>query len=96
MQAMVNEARLNISTHALREEGDPQYFFFANAVCYFYPRPPRGGRLMRRRPSSGGRSISTHALREEGDAWGGRPPGDMIYFYPRPPRGGRPASPGGG
>ena len=37
-----------ISIHALREEGDSPSFrhFFTNS--YFYPRPPRGGRLCNR------------------------------------------------
>ena len=36
---------LNISIHALREEGDPEYYRTGCAVKNFYPRPPRGGRL---------------------------------------------------
>ena len=35
---------------------------------YFYPRPPRGGRLYKRRLCDVLVSISIHALREEGDA----------------------------
>ena len=34
---------------------------------YFYPRPPRGGRLVVAYCSDAGRGISIHALREEGD-----------------------------
>ena len=33
----------------------------------FYPRPPRGGRLVLLRPASQTSPISIHALREEGD-----------------------------
>ena len=33
-----------ISIHALREEGDRPLSGVASKVCYFYPRPPRGGR----------------------------------------------------
>ena len=33
-----------ISIHALREEGDPLSTRALAARCYFYPRPPRGGR----------------------------------------------------
>ena len=55
-----------ISIHALREEGDN---FFAASSCRrsnFYPRPPRGGRLVV------------------------QPFGQTLEdFYPRPPRGGR-------
>ena len=34
-----------ISIHALREEGDRIPFMVSIAAEYFYPRPPRGGRL---------------------------------------------------
>ena len=34
-----------ISIHALREEGDPSSTLLLWRVPYFYPRPPRGGRL---------------------------------------------------
>ena len=36
--------RNHISTHALREEGDPTMPDTCATACYFYPRPPRGGR----------------------------------------------------
>ena len=36
-----------ISIHALREEGDRTFLAFCVASCYFYPRPPRGGRRWR-------------------------------------------------
>ena len=41
---------------------------------YFYPRPPRGGRLRPAHPCAGRTDISIHALREEGDpaCWSGR------------------------
>ena len=56
---------------------------------YFYPRPPRGGRLTRPalpsagpyfypRPPRGGRPLSSRASSFS-----------TSYFYPRPPRGGR-------
>ena len=56
---------------------------------YFYPRPPRGGRL-----SAGGclqlsSDISIHALREEGDVTSPDSRLQIPDFYPRPPRGGR-------
>ena len=59
------------------------------ARSYFYPRPPRGGRLVDHILHHPLHRISIHALREEGD---GFPTGaglSIIYFYPRPPRGGR-------
>ena len=34
-----------ISIHALREEGDPGLRPLLSLHTYFYPRPPRGGRL---------------------------------------------------
>ncbi len=34
-----------ISIHALREEGDFKCAWSISVPCYFYPRPPRGGRL---------------------------------------------------
>ena len=84
---------VDISTHALREEGDPVMLLRGTRFCgYFYPRPPRGGRPGLRisarcidrhfypRPPRGGRRVS--ALRIC----------NIIYFYPRPPRGGRPGS----
>ena len=56
---------------------------------YFYPRPPRGGRLCNAWSHGVAIGISIHALREEGDP---APPGStpsQTDFYPRPPRGGR-------
>ena len=56
---------------------------------YFYPRPPRGGRLSTSHLHNSTFCISIHALREEGDfpASVARP--KLANFYPRPPRGGR-------
>ena len=62
----------HISIHALREEGDfPRYARTARRSD-FYPRPPRGGRLIQSWDMAFTKSISIHALREEGDR--GRPP----------------------
>ena len=58
---------MHISIHALREEGDrPRKSSYA-LQSYFYPRPPRGGRLGRFVQLCRYRNISIHALREEGD-----------------------------
>ena len=57
----------DISTHALREEGDGQGGKHADGGTYFYPRPPRGGRHTTTGETYRVTSISTHALREEGD-----------------------------
>ena len=59
-------AAMLISIHALREEGDSVRPAPPSSLCYFYPRPPRGGRprypgVMRKfhyfypRPPRGGR-----------------------------------------
>ena len=80
-----------ISIHALREEGDVCRYSPSHSHPYFYPRPPRGGRLVAIEPKDSGRAISIHALREEGDTTFMPRLAPERYFYPRPPRGGRPA-----
>ena len=58
---------MQISIHALREEGDKPPPLCWHWTSYFYPRPPRGGRQsLKARRLVGGR-ISIHALCEEGD-----------------------------
>ena len=59
-------------------------------ILYFYPRPPRGGRLTWEIVAAACISISIHALREEGDPRRLRRCLLPCHFYPRPPRGGRP------
>ena len=56
-----------ISIHALREEGDLMALPSLSRMAYFYPRPPRGGRLYIIRNNHIPDLISIHALREEGD-----------------------------
>ena len=58
---------VNISIHALREEGDKS--IPGNGLPYqnFNPRPPRGGRLSSSGTNDKQVMISIHALREEGD-----------------------------
>ena len=56
---------------------------------YFYPRPPRGGRLWLPLVWCPCAGISIHALREEGDCRGSSRTSVSKDFYPRPPRGGR-------
>ena len=58
---------LRISIHALREEGDSAATSCCSAGSYFYPRPPRGGRLEAFDRVAAAVKISIHALREEGD-----------------------------
>ena len=67
-----------ISIHALREEGDDALFCHDCTEDYFYPRPPRGGRLPRStllskpdtyfypRPPRGGRRILLRARSRHG------------------------------
>ena len=79
-----------ISTHALREEGDGTIWRTPPSTSNFYPRPPRGGRPASTTIRFTLSAISTHALREEGDGAGHCQIGLGRNFYPRPPRGGRP------
>ncbi len=65
-----------ISIHALREEGDVRSSSFASCMCYFYPRPPRGGRRSVLLFGVQQVLISIHALREEGDS------GDKTQLVP--------------
>ena len=58
----------DISIHALREEGDRGRTTRPQSQCYFYPRPPRGGRPGGNGQGEPRKDISIHALREEGDA----------------------------
>ena len=58
---------VEISIHALREEGDPGSAPGPLSRGDFYPRPPRGGRLVQLAAGPRLRGISIHALREEGD-----------------------------
>ena len=57
-----------ISIHALREEGDTRPVCCCTNIINFYPRPPRGGRLLVAGREIAVTEISIHALREEGDA----------------------------
>ena len=79
----------DISIHALREEGDDFQHVQGSCLLYFYPRPPRGGRLQEQRQPHRPRRISIHALREVGDSSSVVRPARWTDFYPRPPRGGR-------
>ena len=79
-----------ISIPALREEGDKGQDHGRQHFGDFYPRPPRGGRLLTKRLQSIETGISIPALREEGDYPHHRSASKAAYFYPRPPRGGRP------
>ena len=64
--------------------------YYFNVPCHFYPRPLRGGRLLRLDQTIDQQAISIHALCEEGDQRRGGKKSSMANFYPRPLRGGRP------
>ena len=83
-------ASINISIHALREEGDLESAAGSAGQEDFYPRPPRGGRPgLTAWPAVTAMLISIHALREEGDKLTETRLRLNTDFYPRPPRGGR-------
>ena len=54
------------------------------AVIYFYPRPPRGGRLLPATITEAAQEISIHALREEGDSSLRRSPKRRRRFLSTP------------
>ena len=81
--------RSGISIHALRVEGDGCRRSKTDKSCYFYPRPPGGGRRRWRtslwmrcnfypRPPGGGRLVVLVPFIVA-----------LYNFYPRPPGGGR-------
>ena len=78
-----------ISIPALREEGDWMHSHCLYGLKNFYPRPPRGGRLMDKMTIYEQCRISIPALREEGDLRTNTQAVEQRDFYPRPPRGGR-------
>ena len=83
---------IKISIHALREEGDPARLRCFPTRCYFYPRPPRGGRPSTPSSSaSAAQFLSTPSARRATSS-GGNFSSRTRYFYPRPPRGGRPTA----
>ena len=80
---------MEISIHALREEGDTAHIFgqVVRVISIH---------ALREEGDSEGRAffyplniISIHALREEGDTGRCMKQATLEYFYPRPPRGGR-------
>ena len=68
MPRLPEKPYMEISIHALREEGDTATTSPHGSQSYFYPRPPRGGRPGMPRPLRTVCGISIHALREEGDS----------------------------
>ena len=81
---------LDISIHALREEGDTSHGAGGGRGRYFYPRPPRGGRLASYTGVDISKAfLSTPSARRATGRWQSVI-SPFTYFYPRPPRGGRP------
>ena len=72
---------LDISIHALREEGDTSHGAGGGRGRYFYPRPPRGGRLFNHAVQH---FIRDHALREEGDCAAAAAVPTAIVFLSTP------------
>ena len=76
---------IDISIHALREEGDAGVFSQIVDLGVFLSTPSaRRATNMRKAPTSSS-SISIHALREEGDRHFVHPVLRTPDFYPRPP-----------
>ena len=61
------EKHVVISIHVLREEDDSSPDSSSHEYWYFYPRPPRGGRLNWAALCLSYNGISIHVLREEDD-----------------------------
>ena len=78
-----------LSTPSARRATMKRFVGCFQAQTNFYPRPPRGGRLLSLVVCALW-EISIHALREEGDLLFGAARKNAVDFYPRPPRGGRP------
>ena len=74
-----------ISTHALREEGDDRGLYSVFGICRFLPTPSaRRATVCAGWYSHDLPHISTHALREEGDGLMGVPIPSIIQFLPTP------------
>ena len=80
---------VEISIHALREEGDAPNDLAILCGDRFLSTPSARRATAGRQTGRGIRLISIHALREEGDALVINRDDIEFYFYPRPPRGGR-------
>ena len=81
-----------ISIHAPREGSDVEAEQHAAGYENFYPRSPRGERLLSLSSLFVGTEISIHAPREGSDAGVRRQTTRPQHFYPRSPRGERPST----
>ena len=84
---------LEISIHALREEGDCSSLSASSTQPNFYPRPPRGGRHDRAEHAGDGLQFLSTPSARRATRCCPRGAGQPRHFYPRPPRGGRRAAP---
>ena len=81
---------IEISIHALREEGDMLVRVKAVGVVQFLSTPSARRATDAKLDKQQAVTISIHALREEGDQAGAVTSASVFgNFYPRPPRGGR-------
>ena len=80
-----------ISIHALREEGDPVFWYRPRSVLEFLSTPSaRRATSPLCAISTSKRFLSTPSARRA-TVLAAKNPRCSVYFYPRPPRGGRPA-----
>ena len=81
--------KLEISIHALREEGDLAKFDEKTGLFEFLSTPSARRATRKKAFANDIEMISIHALREEGDKFPSASKRLPTNFYPRPPRGGR-------
>ena len=87
-QAVCFAQTLEISIHALREEGDHSKPIQDRQDRNFYPRPPRGGRHTGRYKLTPTKQFLSTPSARRATEWA-KNLGILKDFYPRPPRGGR-------
>ena len=80
---------IDISIHALCEEGDKQAATQSEPINVFLSTPSARRATMTQALVCWKQKISIHALREEGDTRAAATDSTEPDFYPRPPRGGR-------
>ena len=79
-----------ISIHALREKGDVRLSVPRICEVDFYPRPPRGGRHIKKAQEPDNVQFLSTPSARRATLWCSTRFEKPCYFYPRPPRGGRP------
>ena len=84
-----------ISIHALREEGDEEGAKAYMVAADFNPRPPRGGRPLKRADIRTILEFQSTPSARRATKWFWQRNAEYFYFNPRPPRGGRPIKIGG-